>query len=201
MPSSCGCRRWCCRSRPSCSAGTDAFEFGRGRRGRRGRRTKRASRRMKISLSRGILLLIAAFFGFATATILAYLIASKPVHLRVAVGPKDRVDDTMMAAFNRLLETNKVSVRLDLVNTAGLHENNELLEKKQVDLAVVRLDDPLPTTAQVIVLLRTNVVIAVAPARHKLENFSDLKGKRVGLISRSTVEESSLPMLMDVVGL
>jgi TRAP-type uncharacterized transport system substrate-binding protein len=156
---------------------------------------------MKISLSRGLLLLIAAFFGFATATILVYLIASQPVHLRVAVGPKDRVDADMLAAFDRILEINKVSVRLDLVNTAGLQANNELLEKREVDLAVVRLDDPLPSSAMVIVLLRTNVVIAVAPARHKLENFSDLKGKRVGLIPRSPLDEPSFNKLLDVFGL
>jgi len=162
---------------------------------------KGASRHMKISLSRGILLLIAAFFGFASASILAFLIASRPVHLRVAAGPKDRIDYTLLDAFNRILETNKVGVRLDLVTTAGLQANDELLEKKEVDLAVVRLDDPLPTSAGVIVLLRTNVVIAVAPARHKLESFSDLKGKRVGLISRSSLDEPSFNKLLDVFGL
>src|SRR5262245_40066874 len=184
MPSFCGCRRWCCRSRPSCSAGTEA-----------------SARRMKISLSRGILLLIAAFFGFATASILAFMIASRPVHMRVAAGPKDRIDYTMLDAFNRILETNKVGVRLDLVTTTGLQANDELLEKKEVDLAVVRLDDPLPGSAGVLVLLRTNVVIAVAPARHKLENFSDLKGKRVGLISRSSLDEPSFNKLLEVFGL
>jgi TRAP-type uncharacterized transport system substrate-binding protein len=156
---------------------------------------------MKISLSRGLLLLIAAFFGIATASILAFLIASQPVHLRVAVGPKDRVDDTMMTAFNRILEINKVGVRLDLVTTAGVQENNQLLEKRDVDLAVVRLDEPLPTSAMVIALLRTNVVIAVAPARFKLENFSDLKGKRIGLISRSLLDEPSFNKLLEVFGL
>src|SRR5262249_56301891 len=117
-------------------------------------------------LSPGILPLVAAFLGCATASILAFLIVSRPVHLRVAAGPKDRVDYTMLDAFNRILETNKVSVRLDLVTTAGLQANDELLEKKDVDLAVVRLDAPLPTSAQALVLLRTTLVIPVAPAPH-----------------------------------
>src|SRR5262249_19255864 len=93
---------------------------------------------------------------------------------------------------------NRAGVRLDLVATGGIHDNDLLLEKRNVDLAVVRLDDPLPTQAGVVVLLRTNVVVAVAPARSKIDDFSDLKGKRVGLVSRSPPEEPSLVKLLDV---
>src|SRR5262249_12559361 len=101
----------------------------------------------------------------------------------------------------RLLEVNRAGVRLDLVNTAGLHENNVALGKGQVELAVIRLDDPPPTEASLVAILRTNVVIAVAPARHKLENFSDLKGKRLGLVPPSSLEEASFRNLVGAFGL
>jgi TRAP-type uncharacterized transport system substrate-binding protein len=155
---------------------------------------------MKVPASR-LLFLTAAVMGLLTAVVIAYVVWSRPVHLRVAAGPQDGVDATLLAAFDRLLEVNRATVRLDLVTTAGLHENNQLLEKRQVDLAVVRLDDSPPTGAAVVALLRTNVVIAVAPARLKLENFSDLKGKRVGLVALSPLDEPSFTKLLGAFGM
>lgn len=156
---------------------------------------------MNISMSRPFLLITAAVCALITASVVTYLLLSRPVHLRVAAGPKDAIDAALMAAFDRLLEANHAGVRVDLVTTPGIHENDQLLDKREVDLAVVRLDDPLPTNAAVVALLRTNVVIAVAPARQKLENFSDLKGKRVGLVSRTPLDEPSFARLLDVFGL
>jgi TRAP-type uncharacterized transport system substrate-binding protein len=155
---------------------------------------------MKISMSR-LLFIVSALIALLTATALGYVLWSKPVHLRVAAGPKDGIDAAILAAFDRLLEVNRAGVRLDLVTTAGLQDNNRLLDKREVDLAVVRLDEPLPTTAALVAIMRTNVLIAVAPARHKLEHFPDLKGKRVGLVSRSPLDEPSFVRLLEVFGL
>jgi TRAP-type uncharacterized transport system substrate-binding protein len=155
---------------------------------------------MNTRISR-LLLIVAFLFAVLTASLVGYLIWSRPVHLRVAAGPQDGIDATILAAFDRLLEVNRAGVRLDLVTTAGVHASNQALEKREVDLAVVRLDDPLPTGAALVALLRTNVVIAVAPARHKLENFSDVKGKRLGLVSRSPLDEPSFVRLLDVFGI
>lgn len=154
-----------------------------------------------MKMSRRLLLIAAGLIALMTGSVIAYVVWSKPVHLRVAAGPADGVDAKMLTAFDRLLEINRASVRLDLVQTAGVHANDELLEKRDVDLAVVRLDEALPTTASLIALLRTSVVVAVAPAKQKLENFSDLKGKRVGLVARSALDESSFGKLLGVFGL
>jgi TRAP-type uncharacterized transport system substrate-binding protein len=154
-----------------------------------------------MKLSRQLLFIAAAVCALITASIVAYIIWSKPVHLRVAAGPKDGIDATVLSAFDRILESNRAGVRLDLVTTPDIHDNGQLLEKREVELAIMRLDDPLPTNTAVVALLRTNVVIAVAPARAKLENFSDLKGKRVGLVSRSPRDEPSFVRLLEVFGL
>ena len=63
-----------------------------------------------------------------------------------------------------------------------------MLDRGDVDLAVVRLDDPLPTKAGVVALMRTSLLIAVAPARLKLDSLSDVKGKRLGLVARSQLD-------------
>ena len=153
------------------------------------------------SLTRPLLFIVAAVCAVVTASIITYIIWSRPVHLRVAAGPKDGIDATLLGAFDRLLEINRAAVRLDIVPTPDIDGNGQLLEKREADLAVMRLDEPLPTNAAVLALLRTNVVIAVAPARHKLENFSDLKGKRVGIVSRSPRDEPSFVRLLEVFGL
>lgn len=155
---------------------------------------------MNISISR-LLLVVAATLALITASIVGYLVWSRPVHLRVAAGPKDGVDAKLLNGFDRLLDANRAGVRLDVVATAGDHENEQLLEKRDVDLAVVRLDDPLPTGAALVALLRTNVVVAVAPARLKLENLLDVKGKRLGLVSRSPLDEPSFVKVLDMLGI
>ena len=155
---------------------------------------------MKISLAR-LLLIIAVLIAVTTASAVAYILWSQPVQLRVAAGPQDGKDAAILAAFDRTLEAISAGVRLKLVTTAGLHENSVLLGERKVDLAVVRLDEAIPTTAALVAILRTDAVIAVAPARHKLENLPELTGKRVGLISRSPLDEPSFIRVLDVFGL
>jgi hypothetical protein len=43
----------------------------------------------------------------------------------------------------------------------------------------------MANTAALVVILRTEALIAVAPARHKLDNLSALAGKQVGLVART----------------
>lgn len=155
---------------------------------------------MKASLAL-LLLIIAALIAATTAGAVAYILWAQPVDLRVAAGPQDGKDAAILASFDRMLEATNAGVRLKLATTGGLQDNNVLLGKREVDLAVVRLDEALPTTAALVVILRTDAVIAVAPARHKLENLSDLSGKRVGLVSRSPLDEPSFVRVLDVFGL
>ena len=155
---------------------------------------------MNISMSR-LLLIAAAAFALLTAAVVGYLSWSQPLHLRVAAGPKDGIDAKLLIAFTRLLDVNRAGARLDLVTTADMHESSQLLEKREVDLAVLRLDDPLPTGAALVAMLRTNLMIAAAPARLKLETLADVKGKRLGLVSRSPLDEPSFVRLLDMVGL
>jgi TRAP-type uncharacterized transport system substrate-binding protein len=154
---------------------------------------------MKIFVSR-LLLLLAAVIALATVGAAGYRMWSTPLHLRVAAGPARGADAKMMTAFNRMLDLTHAGVRLDVVPTEGLHDNNQLLAKGDVDMAVVRLDDVLPTNAGVVALLRTNLLIAVAPARFNLDSLSDVKGKRIGLVARSRLDEPGLRKILDALG-
>jgi len=50
---------------------------------------------MKVPASR-LLFLTAAVMGLLTAVVIAYVVWSRPVHLRVAAGPQDGVDATVL---------------------------------------------------------------------------------------------------------
>jgi TRAP-type uncharacterized transport system substrate-binding protein len=152
---------------------------------------------MKISLSR-LLFILATLIALTTASTIGYILWSRPVELRVAAGPTDGTDSSILTAFDRMLGANNAGVRLKLVATAGLKESNEQLGKREVDLAVVRLDEALPATAALVVIMRIDALIAVAPARHKLENLSDLAGKRVGIVVRTPLDEPSFAKVLDV---
>jgi TRAP-type uncharacterized transport system substrate-binding protein len=151
---------------------------------------------VRLSLS-AILFIVATLIALTTASAIGYILWSRPVELRVATGPTEGKDFNILAAFDRSLGASGAGVRLKLVSTSGLHESNELLGKREVDLAVVRLDEALANTAALVVILRTDALIAVAPARHKLENLSDLAGKRVGLIARTPLDEPAVAKVFD----
>ena len=155
---------------------------------------------MKLPLSR-LLLVAAALIALMTIGAAGYRIWSRPLHLRVAAGPQSGADAKLLTAFNRVLDITQAGVRLDVVPTAGIHASNQLLEKGDVDMAVVRLDDPLPARAGVVALLRTNLLIAVAPARLKLDSLSDVKGKRIGLVSRSPLDQPGFQRILDTLGI
>src|SRR5262245_32143610 len=155
---------------------------------------------MKNPMAR-LLFVVAALIALTTASAIAYVLWSRPVELTVAAGPADGKAAAILAAFDKMLEAASAGVRLKLVPTAGLMENNEKLGKREADLAVVRLDETMPATAALIAILRTDALIAVAPAKHELENLSDLGGKRVGLVVRSKLDEPSFVRVLDVFGL
>jgi TRAP-type uncharacterized transport system substrate-binding protein len=152
---------------------------------------------MKIPLAR-LLLVVAVLIALMTGSAVVYILWSRPVELRLAAGPLDGKDAAILAAFDRMLGASGAGVRLKLVATGGPHDSNELLGKREVDLAVVRLDEELAGTAALVAIMRTDAVIAVAPARHKLENLSDLAGKRVGLVVRTPLDEPSFTKVLDV---
>ncbi len=139
---------------------------------------------MKLSISR-LLLVIAAAIALLTAGAAGYRLWSKPLHLRVAAGPAGSADVKMLTAFNRMLEQTHSGVRLDVLPAVN---PRDLLEKGEVDMAVVRLDDTLPTNAGVVTLLRTNLLIAVAPGKLNLDSLSDVRRRHIGLVARSALD-------------
>jgi len=152
-------------------------------------------------LSRRFYFVFAILLAAAIVASLGYVYISKPVVLSIAAGPENGKDAELMRAFETVLEGHKAAVRLRTVTTAGLEENRALLEKGSADLAIIRADQGFPGDSSIVVILRTNVLVVVAPARLELETLSQLKGKRLGLIARSPLDEAGATRLLRFYGM
>jgi TRAP-type uncharacterized transport system substrate-binding protein len=157
----------------------------------------------------GVFLLLSRRLYFTLAIVLAILIAisvgvfyfSQPTLLRVAVGPADSKDARLMSAFDDVLGGHHAGVRLRAITTSGVEENRALLASGQADLAIIRADQGFPGDSSIVMILRTNVLVVVAPSKLDLESFSQLKGKRVGLVARSPLDEAGVTRLLSFYGM
>jgi TRAP-type uncharacterized transport system substrate-binding protein len=162
-----------------------------------------------LTLVAGAVFLFSRRFYFTLAILLAglvavsvaYLYLSEPTLLRVAVGPAGGKDARLMDALEKVLEERHASVRLRSIVTSGLMENRALLEKGDADLAIIRGDQGLPGDSTVVMILHTEVLVVVAPSKLELETFSQLKGKRVGLVVRSPLDEPAFANLLGLYGM
>src|SRR3954453_21838212 len=157
----------------------------------------------------GVVFLISRRLYFTLAIILAILVAvsmgyyflSQPTLLSVAVGPADSKDARLMSALDNVLDGHRAGVRLRAITTSGVEENRALLANGQADLAIIRADQGFPANSSIVMILRTNVLVVVAPSKLDLESFSQLKGKRVGMVVRSPLDEAGQAKLLGFYGM
>src|SRR5580698_6069977 len=104
------------------------------------------------------LVLAAGLLLFAAAAGTFFLV-TRPVTLRIAVGPSGSADQNVIQALSEIFARESRPVRLSLITTAGPVESIELLRGKKPDLAVVRADEDLPAGTETVAILRKNVVV------------------------------------------
>ena len=120
-----------------------------------------ARRRLAFVLLGGVL----AIVGVSAA---AYHIATRPVTLRIAVGPAGsddlKVVQAVAQAFNNQRQT---PVRLRPTQTDSAQASANLLGDGKADLAIIRGDLDVPKNAQAVATLRKNVVVLWVPPAAK----------------------------------
>ena len=114
---------------------------------------------------------------------LFYLYVTSPTRMTIAVGPAGGPDETLFQAFATELRGQRRGVRIEIVPVAGVQEAATALERKQVDLAVVRPDVALPPNGLTVALLREAAVIGLAPQAAKIDGPDALAGKRLGVVA------------------
>jgi hypothetical protein len=130
-----------------------------------------------------------------------YYYATLPAQLRFAVGPPNSEDVRVVQAMAAQLGRDHASVRLQVSVLDSARTAGAAIDNGQADAAVVRRDAGLPRNAQVVAILRKNVVVFVVPGAadsakdDKAEGAKETKatkpGKKVAKAEADDEEEDS----------
>ena len=102
-----------------------------------------------------------------------------PYTLRIAVAPSGSEPAQFLSALAVVLKREEAPVRLVVVPFATTDEVATALDRKKVDMAAVRSDTVLPTSAEGVAVLHQYVVVTLARPHAGIEKFADLEGKTV----------------------
>src|SRR6202030_155709 len=134
---------------------------------------------------------ILAILGVLAA---GYYFATRPVSLRIAVGPANSDDVKVVQTLTQAFAQHRSYVRLQPVQTDAAVAGAEALAENKVDLAVIRGDLDVPKNAQAVATLRKNYVVLWVPppakgkgkkAAPKITKISQLAGRKIGVVGRT----------------
>jgi TRAP-type uncharacterized transport system substrate-binding protein len=168
------------------------------------------------------LVVVAASLAAGALAAGSLYVATRPVILKVAVGPAGSEDANFVAALADHLAQGRAGERLRIVVRRGPAESAAAVEAGEADLAVVRRDIAMPADAQAIAILRHNVVAFMMPAPAAKESgrrskpgaasararkdeddaakppgVEEIAGKRIGVVDRDGTGVSVLQAVLD----
>jgi TRAP transporter TAXI family solute receptor len=150
----------------------------------------------------GVLAVVGALVG-------AYYFATRPVSLRIAVGPANSDDLKVVQALTQAFSHAHGHVRLRLVQTDGAAASAKVLEEGMADLAIIRGDLDVPTNAQAVATLRKNVAVLWVPppakgeskkSGPKITKIAQLAGRRIGVVGRTQANVNLLKVILQQYG-
>jgi len=154
-----------------------------------------------------LLVLLAAILAIFGALAAAYYVETRPVNLRIAVGPANSDDLHVVQALSQSLPKNHSQIHLRPIQTEGATASAQMLAEGKVDLAVIRGDLHVPKNAQGVAVLRKNVVVLWVPpptkekkAPPKITKIAQLAGRRVGVIGRTPANVDLLKVILQQSG-
>ncbi|HTO79834.1 MAG TPA: TAXI family TRAP transporter solute-binding subunit [Methylocystis sp.] len=114
---------------------------------------------------------------------------SRPVELTVAV-PAIGDDTRLMQAAAHVFARQHKSIRLHLAPVPDWAAAATQLDSGDADLAVLRGDAALQSSAQTLLILHRNPMLVVAPAGSKIRRIADLRGKKLGIVHQLPQSQS-----------
>ncbi|HEY4773228.1 MAG TPA: TAXI family TRAP transporter solute-binding subunit [Xanthobacteraceae bacterium] len=147
------------------------------------------------------LLSLFAFIVVVGLVVLAVFLTTKATVMRIAVGPAGSRDVQFVEKLAERFRNDHASIRLQPVVKNSPVDVKDIHGKPEFDLAVARGNMSLSTDWPVVAILRQNVVALIVPAPGarempknkkgktvkppKIEQVSDLAGRRVGIVAGS----------------
>jgi TRAP-type uncharacterized transport system substrate-binding protein len=103
--------------------------------------------------------------------------------LKVATGPLNEQSGKLIAAFKRELANEQPHVRVEIVETSSLAASALAFKNNEVDLAVVRSDDPNAAEGRSVFILRKLLAVVLVPPDSNVEKLADLRGKQISVLT------------------
>ena len=144
-------------------------------------------------MQRYLFLAIALGTGLIALAIIGIYFYERPTFLRVAVAHGSE-SQKLFAALNQELVRSQENLRFRLVPTNDESASAKLMEDGGADLAVVRSDLAMPTNAATVLILAHDYALIAAPPGASYSNVSDLKGKRIAIVTTESSGEANLKL-------
>jgi TRAP transporter TAXI family solute receptor len=142
---------------------------------------------MKLPGRRQDWLLLGLALVLVFAAVATYYL-TRPTTLTIAVAPKGGSEPALLQAYADELGRRKLGIRLRVISFDGVRESAEALKAGKADLAVVRPDVALPGNALTLVVLRELSAFVATTSNSGIKSFSDLAGKRLGMLASRTAD-------------
>ena len=160
-------------------------------------------RKMMFVALAGLLAVIGTLAG-------AYYFATRPVTLRIAVGPANSDDLKVVQGITQAFTQAHSYIRLRPIQTDGAAASAQTLGDGKADLAIIRGDLEVPKNAQAVATLRKNVAVLWVPpaakikgkkAAPKITKIPQLAGLRIGVVGRTQANVNLLKVILLQYGL
>ncbi|MCX7339242.1 MAG: hypothetical protein NT037_01770 [Hyphomicrobiales bacterium] len=149
---------------------------------------------MKLIRNIGIILLIAA------AAALAYQYARTWATLRAAVPPLGPVGQRMLQDLAREGSKESRWLSMQRVAVSDMAAASAAIEKREVDVALVRSDVALPRNGRSIAVFQTLYAFLIVPPRSQIEDFRGVKDRVVAIVPGDAANEKLLDLVLDHYG-
>ncbi|WP_374545353.1 TAXI family TRAP transporter solute-binding subunit [Rhodoblastus sp.] len=142
-------------------------------------------------------LILAASAALIGLGVVGFYFYERPTTLRVAV-PKNTEFHKLLLALNQEFVHSHADIRFKIVPTPDERSAAKAIEDEHVDLSVVRSDISMPTNAQTALILGHFSAVVVAPAGARFANFSELGGKKIGVVETEQSGEANRNLLATI---
>ncbi len=166
---------------------------------------------IRLGMGRRGLTMMAGVLAISGLVAAAFYYIGQPRTLRLAVGPLGSDDARMAAAFVQGLNRDKASVRLRLVLTEGSEDSAKRIDAGQADLAMLRADIAMPSTADTVLITRRTYPFFITRMETAIGRIADLRGRKIGvgrnpaanttLLKRVLAQYEVRPEEVEIVGL
>lgn len=157
------------------------------------------------------LAIAAGLLAVSGLVVAVFYYVGQPRTLRLAVGPLGSEDARMAAAFVQGLNRDKASIRLRLVLTEGSEDSAKKIDAGQADLAMLRADIAMPSTADTVLITRRTFPFFITTTETAIGRIAELRYRRIGvsrnptgnitLLKRVLAQYEVRPEEVEIVGL